>query len=67
MPEKFFGEKAGKVWETLSKKGPMTAPGVARTAKLDITDAYGALGWLGREGKIKIAEEKGKVKFALAE
>ena len=66
MPENFFGINAGKVWHALNKNGAMTASKIAKTARLDIDDVYGALGWLGREGKIKIACENSAPVFALA-
>jgi sugar-specific transcriptional regulator TrmB len=56
-PEEIFGKNAGKVWSVLKTKGPMSAASIARKTKLGITAVYGALGWLGREGKIQIISD----------
>ncbi|MGC9149477.1 MAG: winged helix-turn-helix domain-containing protein [Sulfolobales archaeon] len=66
-PEEIFGVNAGKVWHALKNKGPMTARDIAKETNLKITDVYGALGWLGREGKIEIIKEKKKVLYRLTE
>ncbi|MGC8812034.1 MAG: winged helix-turn-helix domain-containing protein [Candidatus Aenigmatarchaeota archaeon] len=57
-PEEVFGVNAGKVWGVLKAKGPLTANAIAKEAKLKINEVYGALGWLGREGKIEIISDK---------
>ncbi|MEM4971218.1 MAG: winged helix-turn-helix domain-containing protein [Sulfolobales archaeon] len=66
-PEEIFGVNAGKVWSVLKNKGPLTARQIAKETNLKITDVYGALGWLGREGKIEIIKEKGKTIYRLLE
>jgi len=67
-PEEYFGVNAGKVWKALKASGrPMTAREIARVAGLKITDVYGALGWLGREGKIEILEEGRRRLYRLLE
>ena len=67
-PEEYFGVNAGMVWKVLKNAGrPLTAREIARTAGLKITDVYGALGWLGREGKIEIVEEGKRRLYRLLE
>ena len=52
------GETAGKVWQALSSEGPQTVTQLKK--KLDGTsDVLSfALGWLAREDKVEITEEK---------
>ncbi|RLF06417.1 MAG: hypothetical protein DRK00_01620 [Thermoprotei archaeon] len=67
-PEEYFGVNAGKVWKALKEAGrPMTAREIARATGLKITDVYGALGWLGREGKVEIIEEGRRRAYRLTE
>jgi hypothetical protein len=55
-PEVIFGVNAGKVWDTLNSKGQLSLDTIVKSTKLKPTDVAGALGWLGREGKIEIIE-----------
>jgi len=57
-PEEVFGLNAGKVWQILKSKGELSAINISKLANLKINDVYGALGWLGREGKIQIINGK---------
>ncbi len=71
-PEAYFGVNAGKVWRTLKEAGrPMSAREIAKASELKLTDVIGALGWLGREGKIAIITvgkgRKAKNLFTLTE
>jgi len=52
--EEFFGANAGKVWVALRNSGPMTAAKICEVAEIEEHDVRGALGWLGREGKLHI-------------
>ncbi|MFA6049389.1 MAG: winged helix-turn-helix domain-containing protein [Candidatus Micrarchaeia archaeon] len=52
--EKYFGENAGKLWHVLNTGGPQTIAQLKRKAGLKDNELYGALGWLGREGKLNI-------------
>jgi hypothetical protein len=54
-----FGINAGIIWDLLNLKGPMPASELAKAAALQIYDVHGALGWLGREGKIDV-KKKGR-------
>ena len=67
-PEEVFGVNAGKVWKALKDAArPMTAKEIAGATGLKVTDVYGALGWLGREGKIEVLKEKKRVLYRLLE
>ncbi|HDD46382.1 MAG TPA: hypothetical protein ENG42_02815 [Candidatus Aenigmarchaeota archaeon] len=66
--EEYFGINAGKVWHAFKKDSELGAKELAIKTKLKITEVFGALGWLGREGKLNISiDDKGKVKFSLKE
>ena len=47
-----FGWNAGKVWKTLSTKGPLKEETLRQTAKLKEDELWAAVGWLAREDKI---------------
>ncbi len=67
-PEVFFGINAGKVWEILKKnKKDLGAKSIAKETKLSIEEVYGALGWLGREGKIEVINRGRAKTFKLLE
>ena len=57
--DQVFGINAGIIWDLLNLKGPMLARDLASAAALRTEDVYGALGWLGREGKINV-QKKGR-------
>lgn len=54
-----FGINAGKIWTILDEKGNQNIKDLKRATKFTDKNLYAALGWLGREGKIKM-EESGK-------
>jgi DNA-binding transcriptional ArsR family regulator len=60
--ELVFGINAGIVWESLNLEGSMTAGDLVKATSLLPEDVYGALGWLGREGKISV-EKEGKTRI----
>jgi hypothetical protein len=65
--ESIFGAKAGVVWRSLNQNGPSNISDLVKTTSLSREEIYGALGWLGREGKI-IAVQKGRAMiFSLQE
>jgi len=64
-PEDIFGVNAGKVWNVLKRKGLMNAQAISKESKLKTNEVFGALGWLGREGKIQIVNEKKKTLYKL--
>lgn len=54
-----IGVNAGKIWTILDEKGKQDIKKVKKATKLTDKKLYAALGWLSREGKIKM-EEVGK-------
>jgi hypothetical protein len=60
-----IGEDAGRIWKTLSERGPANISGVKRLAKLDDRRLYLALGWLCREDKIVIKAVKKQIEVGL--
>ncbi len=52
------GETAGKVWHVLSDQGPQTLAQLKKKVdgKGDVLDF--AIGWLAREDKVEITQEK---------
>lgn len=66
-PEEIFGTNAGKVWKVLKEKGELDAESIVRLTLLRPSEVFGALGWLGREGKIEIIETKEKRLYKLIE
>jgi hypothetical protein len=66
--EEYFGPKAGAAWKALRKEGPLTIAVLRRRTGLSANEAYAALGWLAREGKIQIIGESPLgFKYALKE
>jgi hypothetical protein len=59
------GETAGKIWNLLNDEGPQTFPQLKK--KLDGSGELlsFALGWLAREDKVGLTQEKKIVKVAL--
>jgi len=47
-----FGWNAGKVWKTLSIKGPLKKEAILHNTKLSEDELWAAIGWLARENKI---------------
>ena len=64
----YIGEDAGKVWNVLNTCEEVDATYIPKLAKITEKDAYYALGWLAREGKIsakKIVPKKPQMTFRL--
>jgi predicted ArsR family transcriptional regulator len=59
------GETAGRIWHLLNDEGPQTFPQLKK--KLDVSGELlsFALGWLAREDKVDITQEKKTIKVAL--
>ena len=53
-----IGGDAGKVYTILSQKGEVDVQTLARNARLDVSEAFSALGWLAREEKIQAKVEE---------
>jgi hypothetical protein len=66
-PEEIFGINAGKVWHVLKSKGALSPTTIAKETGLKINEVFGALGWLGREGKIQIINNKKGTLYKLTE
>lgn len=64
-PEEVFGINAGKVWQILKNKGASSAAIIAKESNLKLNDVFGALGWLGKEGKIEIVNNKNATIYKL--
>lgn len=63
----YFGMKAGRVWETLSR-GPKTLTQIQKTTGLTLKEVSMGLGWLAKEGKIRtVNPDSMKSRFELAE
>lgn len=52
------GETAGKVWSLLNDKGPQTLKEIRRELDVPSELLNFAIGWLAREDKVVIAQEK---------
>jgi hypothetical protein len=63
-----IGVNAGRVWKVFEIWGEVDASYVPGLARLTVKDTYCALGWLAREGKIKVKKVKPieyQIKFEL--
>jgi hypothetical protein len=47
-----FGQNAGKVWQVLREKGPLSETKLINTTFLNERQLLAAIGWLARENKI---------------
>ena len=59
------GEAAGKVWRLLNEEGPQTFPQLKKKLNGSGEMLGFALGWLAREDKVDITQEKKSVRVAL--
>ncbi len=63
-----IGENAGKMWRLLDTWGELDDTHLPKLAGINSLDAYSALGWLAREGKLNAKTVKVKtspIKFEL--
>jgi hypothetical protein len=64
--EETIGEQAGRLWQILKEKGPMTAAQATKVLGLKSADVDRAIGWLARESKLKFAPSaKGETLISL--
>jgi hypothetical protein len=63
--ESVFGMKAGIVWEALNQNGPSSIGDIVEATSLRRELVNGALGWLGREGKISVERRGRAIVFSL--
>lgn len=59
------GETAGKVWQLLNEEGPQTLAQINKKLNDRGELVSLALGWLAREDKVEILQEKKNFKVAL--
>jgi len=59
------GETAGKIWHLLNSEGPQTIPQLKKKLNGSGEVVSFALGWLAREEKVDIRQEKKVVTVAL--
>lgn len=59
-----YGQNAGKVWETLENNGPSNTDKIIKNTGLTKQDFYVAVGWLARENKVWLNEDKYELKPA---
>ncbi len=52
-----IGATAGTIWGVLSAKGPLSMAKLVRAVGEPRDTVMQGLGWLAREGKVRIAEE----------
>ncbi len=59
------GETAGKVWQLLNSDGPQTLTQIRKKLKESNGHLDFAVGWLAREDKVDIIEEKRNLRLQL--
>jgi hypothetical protein len=59
------GETAGRIWHLLNDEGPQTIAQLKKKLNGSSEVLSFALGWLAREDKVDITQEKKTVKVAL--
>ena len=59
------GETAGKIWHLLNDEGPHTLAQIKKRLNGSSELASLALGWLAREDKVEIRQDKKSYKVAL--
>ena len=60
-----IGETAGKVWNFLKEKGPVTASKMALELRCPREDVHRAIGWLAREDKLNFENGNGSERISL--
>ena len=53
-----IGINAGKVWNALNSTQNVNVTTIAKISRINLKDAYSALGWLARENKIQSIKDK---------
>jgi predicted ArsR family transcriptional regulator len=59
------GETAGRIWHLLNDEGPQTFPQLKKKLNGSGEVVSFALGWLAREDKVDISQEKKNITVAL--
>jgi len=66
VPElKTIGETAGLVWQFLRSNGESSLSALEKGVKAPKSTVSMAVGWLAREGKIQVKDEKRTVRISL--
>ena len=65
--ESIFGVNAGVVWRALNQNGPTNIGDLVRITSMSREEVFGAVGWLGREGKILVEKRGRALVFSLRE
>lgn len=60
-----IGEAAGTVWRYLDAHGSTTLSGLRQGTELPDRLLHMALGWLAREGKLELVEDRRGLRIAL--
>ncbi len=63
--DSLFGTNAGVVWRALNQNGPSNIRNLVKTTSLSREEVFGALGWLGRENKLVMAQKGRAMVFSL--
>lgn len=67
MELQVIGETAGKVWNHLANKGQASMQSLAKSVGTDVATAQLAVGWLAREGKVKIGKSGARILVSLTD
>lgn len=54
-----FGNMAGKVWKSLNSGSPKTLTQLQKSTGLTVKEVSMGLGWLAKEGKIRVSNGGG--------
>lgn len=60
------GRAAGKVWQYLRSNGQCSVTAVEKGVEMPSTLVHMALGWLAREGKLAVEQDKRSVRVSLS-
>lgn len=60
-----IGTNAGLIWNALNENNSMTLKDLKKATKLKEKEAFLALGWLAREGKVSLEEAEKDVIITL--
>jgi hypothetical protein len=62
-----IGDTAGKVWNFLHERGQSKLSAVEQGVRAPKSLVYMAVGWLAREGKLEVRQERRTVQVSLTE
>lgn len=64
--EAVYGKNAGLVWRALNEKGRLGLRELSKHTDLSMLEVNGAIGWLARENKVRIADTGTKIAYELS-